>query len=129
MVRQGILVACAVLLAGCSDEPTPSPGEPARLHLVASNQSMDDAVIDVVLTIDGKTVLEGECRHGTVGGGMTGEVDLAPGTHILEARELGSGAKTVHSLEISSGTPVGLHMDYWTFPDRAPFFTFAPFDP
>ncbi|HUR25632.1 MAG TPA: hypothetical protein VM327_06435 [Candidatus Thermoplasmatota archaeon] len=105
----------ALLLAGCSSPGEAAPAEPAdpNVHVYTSNQSFDDPTADILVTIDGETVFDGEAKVESQHNWMLRQAKLAAGRHTVEASERETGARSSESFDVPAGEERWIVVDFW----------------
>jgi hypothetical protein len=113
----GTLVAVVmVLLAGCTAPVPDGPkaGTAGRsLHLYVSNQSFDQPTADLLVTVDGEPLFDGEADVEGQHNWMLREADLAPGEHVVEALERATGTRASQTFDLPEGEERWVVVDYW----------------
>ena len=111
-----VAVGLASMLAGCSSPPPggepPTVSDP-NVHVYTSNQSFDDPTADLLVTIDGEAVFDGEAKVESQHNWMLREAKLAPGSHTLVALERETGARDSRSFSFRAGEERWIVVDYW----------------
>jgi hypothetical protein len=114
----GVGLLLVLFLAGCA-QPDPA-GPPAAqcttgcdLHLYVSNQSFDDPTADLLVRVDGAVLFDGEARVEGQHTWVLREMDLAPGTHRIDALERDTGAEATRSFVLPPGEERWAVVDYW----------------
>lgn len=127
-------VAVAVLLlAGCAspanDDGAPAAADP-DIHLYVSNQSFDQPTADLLVSVGGHVLFDGEAEVEGQHNWMLREAELGPGTHKVEALERDTGTRGSKSFTLPAGQERWIVVDYWTGTgDReGPHFTIGVHD-
>ena len=101
-------------------EPVPAP-----LTLHVSNQSFEDPVVQITVTVDGAVVVDEDFAVEGQHNWKTFELDPGPGEHTLRA-ESSTGVVHETTFVLSDGEPLWAVLDYWWYPEDEPrHFTFS----
>lgn len=118
-------LACALLLAACSEKPpTSTTSEPlptsesGNFTLYVSNQSFDLDPVDIAIAIDDRSAVEDDFYVGNQHSWREFRFALAGGGHLLSVRSEIADVELVETFEIT-----GNHwavVDFWYYPDSGP---------
>lgn len=105
----------ALLLGGCASPPEDGPPavEDPNVHVYTSNQSFDDPTADLLVSIDGEAVFDGEAKVEGQHNWMLREAKLVPGIHRIEALERDNGARASKTFFLPAGEERWIVVDYW----------------
>ena len=130
--RLAVAVALALLVAGCLEAaPEPAaPTEDPNVPVYVSNQSFEQPTADLLVTIDGVALFDGDAEVEGQHNWMLREAALAPGTHKVEALERDTGTRGSKLFNLPAGQERWIVVDYWTgtSDDEDPHFTISVHD-
>jgi hypothetical protein len=133
MGRPAVLLAACLLglLAGCAGPTASGPPsvEDPNLHVHVSNQSFEQPTADLLVTVDGLVLFDGEAEVEQQHNWMLREAAVASGSHVLEALERGTGTKGSKAFTVPPGEHRWVVVDYWTGDGgERPHFTISVHD-
>ncbi len=97
----------------------PVAPEAADLHLWVSNQSFDDAQVQITVSVDGVEVVDAPFEVADQHNWQLFPVRLDPGQHVLRAVS-DSGAEVERSIVIPRGAQRYVVVNYWSQSDELP---------
>lgn len=130
--------ACLVVaLAACSGDgdvqgrppsatatPLPVPSGPTgTLQLFVSNQSFDDDTVGIVVTIDGRTVVDEDFEVGSQHNWVTFPLVLPAGPRVVQARS-DTGITLQEEVTVPAGGTHYAVIDYWDYKGEPKRLTF-----
>lgn len=136
----GVLIVIVVLgltisLSGCSMSPVPTPpsetepgpgvgtpeaAEDANFVLYVSNQSFDRSPVDITVTVDDETVVDGDFAVGDQHDWKRYAITLSPGRHTLVATSIHGEATFEHTFETDGDHWAAVEYWYATGADGTP---------
>lgn len=105
----------AILLAGCSSPDAVPPDGPAdpNVHVYTSNQIFERPTADLLVTLDGQTVFDGEAKVEGQHNWILREARVGPGRHTLVALERDTGARESKAFDLPAGEERWIVVDFW----------------
>lgn len=116
----------ALALAGCGQLPNGVPlGSPDQtVHVYVSNQSFDDPVVDLRVSIGDDVLFDGEAKVGNQHDWKLRERNMTAGTYTITALERSTATQASQEFTFAAGEQRWIVVDFWNDEQDGARFTF-----